>query len=112
MKMHIIGCSGSGKTYLAKALSEKYKNPHFDLDNIQWDNNSGGYGVKMPAEKRNHCGNALFCVRLATQDDPHDTSLFDENLLRKRLSRCSPLLFFSKKSHRLAVQDGGTCLPA
>ena len=24
MKIHIIGCSGSGKTYLANALSKKY----------------------------------------------------------------------------------------
>ena len=52
MKIHIIGCSGSGKTYLAKALSEKYNTPHFDLDDIQWDNNAGGYGVKMPLENR------------------------------------------------------------
>ena len=52
MKIRIIGCSGSGKTYLAKALSEKYNIPHFDLDDIQWDNNADGYGVKMPVEKR------------------------------------------------------------
>ncbi len=51
MKIHIIGCSGSGKTYLAKALSEKYGVPHFDLDDIQWDN-SGSYGVKRPTEQR------------------------------------------------------------
>lgn len=53
MKIHIIGCSGSGKTYLAKALSKKYNIPHFDLDDIQWDNESNGYGKKMPDEKRN-----------------------------------------------------------
>ena len=52
MKIHIIGCSGSGKTFLAKALSEKYTFQHFDLDDIQWDNNAAGYGVKMPIEKR------------------------------------------------------------
>lgn len=52
MKIHIIGCSGSGKTYLAKALSKKYNIPHFDLDDIQWDNNADGYGVKMPIDKR------------------------------------------------------------
>ena len=52
MKIHIIGCSGSGKTYLAKALSEKYSIPHFDLDDIQWDNAAHGYGVKMPIERR------------------------------------------------------------
>lgn len=54
MKIHIIGCSGSGKTYLAKALSKKYNIPHFDLDDIQWDNESNGYGKKMPIEKRNY----------------------------------------------------------
>ena len=53
MKIHIIGCSGSGKTYLAKALSEKYNIPHFDLDDIQWDNNAEGYGTKRPLEERN-----------------------------------------------------------
>lgn len=52
MKIHIIGCSSSGKTYLAKELSEKYNIPHFDLDDIQWDDNADGYGVKMPIEKR------------------------------------------------------------
>ncbi|MBS6452614.1 MAG: hypothetical protein KH378_02685 [Butyrivibrio sp.] len=30
MKIHIIGCSGSGKTYLANALSKKYNISHFD----------------------------------------------------------------------------------
>ena len=44
MKIHIIGCSGSGKTYLANALSKKYNISHFDLDDIQWDNNAKGYG--------------------------------------------------------------------
>ena len=52
MKIHIIGPSGSGKTHFAKILSLKYKLPHFDLDNLFWDNTSPQYGVKMPAEKR------------------------------------------------------------
>ena len=52
MKIHIIGCSGSGKTYFAEKLSEKYNIPHFDLDDIQWDNNAFAYGVKMPIEIR------------------------------------------------------------
>ena len=52
MKIHIIGCSGSGKTYLANALAKKYNIPHFDLDDIQWDNNAEGYGTKRPHEER------------------------------------------------------------
>ena len=52
MKIHIIGCSGTGKTYLAKKLSNKYSIPHYDLDNIYWDNSSQKYGIKMEVEKR------------------------------------------------------------
>ena len=52
MKIHIIGCSGSGKTYLANKLSDKYHVPHFDLDDIQWDNNSDTYGAKRPLEEK------------------------------------------------------------
>ena len=52
MKIHIIGCSGTGKSYLAKGLSEKYNIPHYDLDDLQWDNTAASYGVKMPTEKR------------------------------------------------------------
>ena len=63
MKIHIIGCSGSGKTYLAKALSKKYNIPHFDLDDIQWDNNAQEYGVKMPPEKRKALLQEILCNR-------------------------------------------------
>ena len=52
MKIHIIGCSGSGKTYLANALTKKYDIPHFDLDDIQWDNNAKEYGKKRPLDER------------------------------------------------------------
>ena len=52
MKIHIIGCSGSGKTYLANALSKKYNISHFDLDDIQWDNNAKEYGKKRPLDER------------------------------------------------------------
>lgn len=64
MKIHIIGCSGSGKTYLAKALSEKYNIPHYDLDDIQWDNNSDGYGV---IAKRFTLGAALCFISWLSQ---------------------------------------------
>lgn len=61
MRIHIIGCSGSGKTYLANLLSKKYRIPHFDLDDIQWDNNAEGYGVKMSPEKRNALLQEILC---------------------------------------------------
>lgn len=52
MKIHIIGCSGSGKSYLAEYLSRKYNIPHFDLDDLQWDNQSDSYGMKRPEKVR------------------------------------------------------------
>ena len=52
MKIHIIGCSGTGKTYLARKLSKKYNIQHYDLDDIQWDNSADGYGLKMSVNKR------------------------------------------------------------
>ena len=53
MKIHIIGGSGTGKTYLASLLSIKYNIPHYDLDDLFWDNSANQYGVKMSIEKRN-----------------------------------------------------------
>ena len=52
MKIHIIGCSGSGKTYLANVLSKKYNISYFDLDDIQWDNNAKEYGKKRTLDER------------------------------------------------------------
>ena len=54
MKIHIIDCSGIGKTYFAKKLSNKYNIPHYDLDNIYWDNSSEKYGLKTEFEKRDN----------------------------------------------------------
>lgn len=52
MKVHIIGGSGSGKSFLAERLSKEYGIPHYDLDDIQWDDTSS-YGVKRnPKERR------------------------------------------------------------
>ena len=52
MKIHIIGGSGSGKTYLAENLSKKYGIRHYDLDDLQWDNDADTYGVKRSKEER------------------------------------------------------------
>lgn len=52
MKIRIIGCSGSGKSWLARRLSQKYGIPHYDLDTIQWDDRAETYGVKMPPQRR------------------------------------------------------------
>ena len=59
MKIHIIGGSGTGKTYLANLLSIKYNIPHYDLDDLFWDNSANQYGVKMPIGKRNEMLNRV-----------------------------------------------------
>ena len=43
MKIHIIGASGSGKTFLAKQLSERLGIPAWELDELFWDNSAGSY---------------------------------------------------------------------
>ena len=52
LKIYIIGGPGAGKTYLASRLAEESKIPHYDLDDLQWDNKADAYGVKRdPAER-------------------------------------------------------------
>lgn len=52
LKIHIIGGSGSGKSYIAALLSEHLGIPHYDLDDIHWEKNSEEYGVEAPTEQR------------------------------------------------------------
>ena len=52
MKIFIIGGSGSGKTYLAKKLANTYSLPHYDLDDVFWDNQAAHYGTKRNASER------------------------------------------------------------
>ena len=52
MKIHIIGGPGSGKSFLAKELSKRYGIPHYDLDDLFWDNEAGRYGTKRDPQER------------------------------------------------------------
>lgn len=52
MKIHIIGGTGSGKTYWGKKLARKNNIPLLDLDSIFCDNSVKGYGAKADKEKR------------------------------------------------------------
>ncbi len=51
-KIHIIGGAGSGKTYIAEQISNCLRIQKHDLDDIFWDNNANGYGVKSEEEVR------------------------------------------------------------
>lgn len=51
-RIHIIGGSGSGKSYIAQKLSSQLNIETYDLDNIFWDNNSATFGKRANPEIR------------------------------------------------------------
>ena len=53
MKIRIIGGPGSGKTFFAERLSKQFGIPHYDLDDLQWDEEANGYGTKRDPQERN-----------------------------------------------------------
>lgn len=50
MKILIIGPCGSGKSYIARQLSQKYGIPYYELDNLVWDRSEES--LKYPVEVR------------------------------------------------------------
>lgn len=56
MKIHIIGASGSGKSYLAEKLSKKFNIPHYDLDDIEWKRK---YDIENEPEIKNKLLNQI-----------------------------------------------------
>jgi adenylate kinase family enzyme len=50
LKIRIIGSCGSGKSFIAKQLSQKYGIPYYELDNIVWDRSEDA--LKYPEEVR------------------------------------------------------------
>ncbi|MDT3429260.1 adenylate kinase family enzyme [Paenibacillus forsythiae] len=51
MKIRIIGACGSGKSYIAKKLSDKYGINHYEMDNLVWDRSA--VNLRFPIEVRN-----------------------------------------------------------
>jgi adenylate kinase family enzyme len=45
-RIHIIGSTGSGKSYIANLLSRRLNLPVFDLDDLFWDRAAATYGVR------------------------------------------------------------------
>jgi adenylate kinase family enzyme len=58
-RIHIIGGPGSGKSYIAGIISEKYSIPVLDLDTIFWDNGSSQYGIKADPLERDEALNSF-----------------------------------------------------
>ncbi len=49
VKIHILGSSGSGKTTLARDLASRLHIPHYDLDKINWKQESAIAIAEQPA---------------------------------------------------------------
>jgi adenylate kinase family enzyme len=51
-RIHIIGGSGSGKSYIAARLAERFGVPVYELDELFWDRATGRYGIRADSAKR------------------------------------------------------------
>ena len=51
-RIHIIGGSGSGKSYVAAKLAKHFDVPAYDLDELFWDHAVTGYGLRANSEER------------------------------------------------------------
>lgn len=51
-RIHIIGGSGSGKSYVAAKLAEHFGVPAYDLDELFWDHAATGYGLHANSAER------------------------------------------------------------
>ena len=51
-KIHILGPSGSGKSYLADKISGKSGIKSYDLDDLFWDNSDAAYNKRNPPAER------------------------------------------------------------
>jgi len=57
-KIHIIGSVGSGKTTLARRISNWLQLPHYEVDNIVWQRmqtQAGKVSIRRVEAERNQC---------------------------------------------------------
>ena len=51
-KSELTACCAATRSPRAEGFAKQYDIPHFDLDDIQWDNSAADYGVKRPPDER------------------------------------------------------------
>ncbi|HEY5001626.1 MAG TPA: hypothetical protein VII61_00640 [Ktedonobacteraceae bacterium] len=49
MKIHVIGAPGSGKTTLAHDIASRFHVPHYELDKVNWEQESVATIIERPA---------------------------------------------------------------
>lgn len=58
MRIDIIGSVSSGKTTLAKRISQRFNTPYYEKDNVVWKRTSSGDEKRSPRE-RDRCFNEI-----------------------------------------------------
>ncbi|WP_221568433.1 DNA topology modulation protein FlaR [Alkalihalobacillus sp. TS-13] len=58
-RIHIIGSVGSGKTTLAKVLSDRLQIPHYELDNVVWRRTAFGDVRRTEQERDERLGEII-----------------------------------------------------
>lgn len=58
MRLDIIGSVASGKTTLAKRISQRFNTPYYEKDNVVWKRTSSGDEKRSP-EERDRCFNEI-----------------------------------------------------
>ena len=51
-RIHIIGGPGSGKSYIATKLAQRFNVPVYDLDDLFWDRTALNYGIRADSTER------------------------------------------------------------
>ena len=51
-RIHVLGGSGSGKSFVASKISAAFEIPTYELDELFWDNAVPTYGTRADQEKR------------------------------------------------------------
>lgn len=59
MRLHILGGAGSGKSHIARQVSEHFAIPHYDLDDLFWDKTANEYGIKASESERDEALQAM-----------------------------------------------------
>ena len=52
LRIHIIGGPGSGKSYIAAKLAQRFSIPAYALDDLFWNRAAQGYGIRADSTER------------------------------------------------------------
>lgn len=73
MKIDIIGSVASGKTTLAKRISEKFNVPYYEKDNIVWQRTSSGDIKRSPEERDKYFNTIITGTEWIVEGSPRDS---------------------------------------